>query len=456
MSRCARHISKWDIFHYVYAMLHHRGYREKFKDCLKRELPRIPFAGLGTGGAGFQPAEVLEGNGKSQQAGSLPHIYRHSRGKLPHWERDGAHYFVTFRLADSLPEKARAAIEHERADIVRTAEHLGRELSDSERERLERLHTVKIEELLHAGGGACHFKDDRCAQIVADALKHFDGERYTLNAWCVMPNHVHIVFRAHEGHALSEIMHSWKSFTANQCNKLLGRKGAFWMDESFDRLIRDEAEFHKRVAYTLNNPQAAGLKNWKWLGRGAGFQPAVVTKDSGPQAGSLPLLGKGKQAGSLPLLGKGKQAGSLPHEAFRAFVAAGEKLAKLHLDYEKAEPWMLTESIKEGAKNRDLWRVEKMRLAKDKKSLTVNEWITLEGIPERCFEYRLGNRSALDWVIDQYQVSEDKKSGIRSDPNREDDPEYIVRLVKQVIRVSMETLDIIDSLPESYGGPLPS
>ncbi len=93
----------------------------------------------------------------------------------------------------------------------------------------------------------------------------------------------------------------------------------------------------------------------------------------------------------------------VPLESFRAFVAAGEKLAKLHLDYEKLDPWPLKQAIKEGAKNAELWRVEKMRLSKDKKSLTVNEWVTLDGIPPRCFEYRLGNRSALEWVIDQYQ-----------------------------------------------------
>jgi predicted helicase len=170
----------------------------------------------------------------------------------------------------------------------------------------------------------------------------------------------------------------------------------------------------------------------------------------------IPFAGfVGATHGSPAKKGKGRATHASPLQDFKAFVAAGEKLAKLHLDYEKLDPWPLTESIKEGAKNRELWHVEKMRLAKDKKSLTVNEWFTLGEIPERCFEYRLGNRSALDWVIDQYQVSEDKKSGIRSDPNREDDPQYIVRLVKQVVRVSMETLDIIDSLPESYGGPLP-
>ena len=83
----------------------------------------------------------------------------------------------------------------------------------------------------------------------------------------------------------------------------------------------------------------------------------------------------------------------------------------------------------------------------DRRSLKVNDSLTLGGIPPETFEYRLGNRSALDWVIDQYQVTEDQHSGIRSDPNRPDDPEYIVRLVGQVIRVSVETVKLVKSLP---------
>ena len=88
-----------------------------------------------------------------------------------------------------------------------------------------------------------------------------------------------------------------------------------------------------------------------------------------------------------------------------------------------------------------------MKLAKDKNSLKVNESLTLAGIPPEVFEYRLGNRSALDWVIDQYQVSEVKRSGITIDPNREDDPESIVRLLGQVVRVSVETVKIVKALP---------
>jgi predicted helicase len=91
-----------------------------------------------------------------------------------------------------------------------------------------------------------------------------------------------------------------------------------------------------------------------------------------------------------------------------------------------------------------------MKLAKDKTALKVNDSLTLAGIPPEVFQYRLGNRSALEWVIDQYQVSEDKRSGIRSDPNRADDPEYIVRLVGQVVRVSIETVRIVNALPEKY------
>ncbi len=95
-----------------------------------------------------------------------------------------------------------------------------------------------------------------------------------------------------------------------------------------------------------------------------------------------------------------------------------------------------------------------MRLTKDKTSLTVNSSLTLTGIPPETFQYPLGNRSALEWVIDQYQVSEDKRSGIKSDPNRPDDPEYIVRLVGQVVRVSLDTVRLISSLPNDYAGSI--
>jgi predicted helicase len=127
---------------------------------------------------------------------------------------------------------------------------------------------------------------------------------------------------------------------------------------------------------------------------------------------------------------------------------AGEKLAKLHREYEQLDPyalkWIETPDVPLS------YRVEKMKLERDKKSLHVNDALTLTDIPPETFEYRLGNRSALEWVIDQYQVSTDKRSGIVSDPNRADDPEYIVRLVGQVVRVSLETAKIVAGLPNEF------
>src|SRR5947209_4500493 len=95
------------------------------------------------------------------------------------------------------------------------------------------------------------------------------------------------------------------------------------------------------------------------------------------------------------------------------------------------------------------WRVEKLRLIPDRTAVIVNESLTLAGIPQECYQYRLGNRSALDWVIDQYQGSEDKRSGIVSDPNNLDDEEYIVRLVGKVITVSVETVQLVNELAQA-------
>ncbi len=131
---------------------------------------------------------------------------------------------------------------------------------------------------------------------------------------------------------------------------------------------------------------------------------------------------------------------------FWAFAKAGKKLAALHIDYEQLKPWDL-EFVESPGVPLSYKVEDKMRLSKDKLRLTVNPSLTLAGIPPVALRYRLGNRSALEWVVDQYQVSTDKRSGITSDPNREDDPEYIVRLVGQVVRVGTETVAIVDALP---------
>jgi len=118
----------------------------------------------------------------------------------------------------------------------------------------------------------------------------------------------------------------------------------------------------------------------------------------------------------------------------------------LHLNYETAPEYRL-----DWIENRDLpqsYRVERMRLSKDKTQIVVNDSLTLAGVPALCFDYKLGSRSALDWVLDQYQTTTDRRTGIVSDPNRPDDPQYIVRLVGRIITVSMETLRLIAQLRE--------
>ncbi len=127
---------------------------------------------------------------------------------------------------------------------------------------------------------------------------------------------------------------------------------------------------------------------------------------------------------------------------FKRFAEIGAALMKLHIEYEEQTEYPL-ERRETGKLD---WRVEKMSLSKDKTQLKYNEFLTLSGIPPEVYEYRLGNRSALEWVVDQYRVSTDKRSGIVNDPNREDDPEYIVRLVGQVVTVSVETVRLVREL----------
>lgn len=131
---------------------------------------------------------------------------------------------------------------------------------------------------------------------------------------------------------------------------------------------------------------------------------------------------------------------------FKRFAAVGKRLAEIHVSYEHQPEYPL-EIIETPGVPLD-WRVEKMKLRKDKRSLIYNDFLTLSGIPAEVYEYRLGNRSALDWIIDQYEVSTDRRSGITNDPNRADDPQYICRLIGQVITVSLETVQLVRRLNE--------
>ncbi len=132
------------------------------------------------------------------------------------------------------------------------------------------------------------------------------------------------------------------------------------------------------------------------------------------------------------------------YSAFWQMVNIGKKLMDAHLNYEQASPYPLTHVWTPGVEQN--YHVTRMVLSKDRTFITVNESLTLSGIPPETHEYTLGNKTALEWIIDQYQITTDPRSGIMSDPNRADDPQYIVRLVCQVVAVSVETVRLVNRL----------
>ncbi len=204
-----------------------------------------------------------------------------NRGRLPHWEKDSATYFITFRLADSLPKSVLDRITSEREAIVKTATQLHRDLSSDERRKIQRLSTPIVEKFLDSGTGACHLRNPAIAEELANTLCHFDDQRYRLFAWCVMPNHVHVVVRLLPGETLATVVHSWKSLTAKRANAILGKQGTFSQREYYDDLIRNEDEHERAVNYVADNPVKAKLKDWKWVWVWGRDAPTTAAEDGG-------------------------------------------------------------------------------------------------------------------------------------------------------------------------------
>jgi REP element-mobilizing transposase RayT len=183
----------------------------------------------------------------------IPNVEIHSRGRLPHWQVDNATYFVTFRLRDSLPREIARSLMLERAHMLRTV------TTDVERARLDAAFALRLDHFLDEGHGSCILRQH--GDVMAQTLRHFDGERYELHAWCVMPNHVHAMFYLERGSDLEKVLHSWKSYTAHAIDR-----GVIWQREYFDRVIRSPEHFNETRAYIRNNPAKAGLVNWPWVG----------------------------------------------------------------------------------------------------------------------------------------------------------------------------------------------
>ncbi|HKS35915.1 MAG TPA: transposase [Verrucomicrobiae bacterium] len=171
----------------------------------------------------------------------------HERGFLPHYDVPNATQFVTFGLEDSIPPRVWETI------LAAT--------DDRERRR-------RLEAAFDGSHGACHLRRSEIADLVENALRFFHGQRYDLRAWCIMPNHVHVLFQVVDI-PMSEIVDSWKSFTSREANRLLGRSGQrFWRPDYFDIFQRDANHEVQTVRYIEQNPCKAKLildaKEWRW------------------------------------------------------------------------------------------------------------------------------------------------------------------------------------------------
>jgi REP element-mobilizing transposase RayT len=174
------------------------------------------------------------------------------RGKLPHWTQPDVTYFVTFRLADSLPATKLLALREERDLWLRNHPV---PLSDADRQEYHRRFNGKFEYWLDQGYGECRLARPDLKSIVETALMYFHGERYRLGESIVMPNHVHVLVTPVESWTLAAILRSWKSYTARQINEVSDRSGNIWDRESFDHIVRSPGQLAKFEHYIRNNAQ---------------------------------------------------------------------------------------------------------------------------------------------------------------------------------------------------------
>jgi len=185
---------------------------------------------------------------------------KHNR--LPHWQQGDVWCFVTWRLGDSLPAALLRQWRQEKDawlkcnprpwDVATEREYYG-------------IFMERIDGWLDKGMGSCLLRDSSNAEIVAGALRHFDGERCDVASFVVMPNHVHVLFRPLGEHKLRAILQSWKGFTAREINKRMNRKGALWQEDYWDRLVRSNHHFEYYFGYIKENPNKAGLKPGEFI-----------------------------------------------------------------------------------------------------------------------------------------------------------------------------------------------
>ncbi len=195
--------------------------------------------------------------------------YSVTQGVLPHWEQPGATYFITYRTHDSIPQAAFELWQRQRADALRRLEidpddpnwtSAFGHLNWGVRRQFARQFATILEASLDELHGAFALRYPNVSNVVAENLLHFDGMRYSLGGFVVMPNHVHVLVCLDRNVTLKEQCRNWKHYQSCQINSLLGNKGRLWQPESFDHLVRDGDHFQKFRKYIQNNPVKSRLK----------------------------------------------------------------------------------------------------------------------------------------------------------------------------------------------------
>ncbi|MBK1831779.1 transposase [Verrucomicrobiaceae bacterium R5-34] len=186
-----------------------------------------------------------------------------SRRKLPHWQQPGCSYFITFRLHDSIPKGKFDEWNEERLRWLRSRkldsnlplDQILEQLTPEQKKTYYATFWKGYHSMLDACYGSCPLRDPVNAQIVADALVFFHEERYQLGDFIIMPNHVHVLVTPFQNWPIKDLLHSWKRHTAREINQRMGLFGQLWQHESYDHIVRNEAQLKRIEAYIRNNPK---------------------------------------------------------------------------------------------------------------------------------------------------------------------------------------------------------
>lgn len=189
-----------------------------------------------------------------------------SRKNLPHWEQAGTTYFITYRLGDSVAQSVLKRWKEE----LEFWKSQNPQVSEADKNEFMKIFSEKRQAWLDAGHGSCVLKNPKAADIVEEAFRIFDEQRYSLGDYVIMPNHVHVIVRPYDGWTIDQTLHSWKSYTSKEIFKALGENKNVWMPESWDTIVRGMEQWRYYVHYIRNNPVKATLREGEFrLGCGS-------------------------------------------------------------------------------------------------------------------------------------------------------------------------------------------